>query len=95
MKVFSLTELMEEYSRMTSKPCIYISFDKYASIEDVEKAAPFFKDEELVTFHYLGNHKGILVFDTEEEMEDYFNQIADDGTIYAVTCIEGVLTNET
>lgn len=94
MEIFSLTELMEEYSKITSKPCIYISFDKYTSIEDVAEAAPFFEDERLVDFHYLANHKGILVFDTEKEMEECFAQIVNNGTIYAVTCVDGMLTDE-
>ena len=104
MKIFSLTELMEEYSKTTSSSCIYMSFNKYASIEEVTKAAPFFRslsaahckeEETLLDFHYLADHKVVLVFNTEKEMKECFDQIVNNGTIYAVTCINGILTDET
>ena len=95
MKILDITELMEAYSKQTSKCCMYISFSEDASADEVMDTAPFFecgKLEDIIACST--DQKLILTFDTEEEMEEYFNQIKDNGIVYAVTCAKGELLDE-
>lgn len=100
--------LMEEYCRITGKYAMYISFcwldadpELAVPVEELEKAAPYLatQDEnEDGMMEILGDEQGVLIFDTEEEMDHYYNlTVGDDGPtslnpydgkarVYALTC---------
>lgn len=95
MKILSITDLIEVYSEHTSKFCIYVSFNRHVTIEDVIDTAPFFEQKELKDFYFgLNICEGVLVFDIEEEMEECFNQIKDNGIVYACTFGHGEIMDE-
>jgi len=95
MKILSIADLIEAYTRYTSKFCIYISFNRKTTIEEVIETTPFFKQKELEDFYFgLNICEGVLVFDTEEEMEECFSQIKDNGIVYALTCGNGEIMDE-
>mgnify|MGYP007068318580 CR=1 FL=1 len=92
-------DLMQKYAKFSGKYCMYISFlawcDKY-SFDDLFKAAPYLDDEKYS--QVVIDEEGILEFDTEEEMNHYYNlTVGRDGptklnsyngpcTVYALTC---------
>ena len=95
MKILDITELMETYTKQTSKFCMYMSFSDGASADEIMKTAPFFecgKLEDLIVCST--DQQLILTFDTEEEMDKYFDQIKDNGIVFAVTCGNGELLDE-
>ena len=98
MKCLSFNDLVQEYAAMAKKPCVFVS---WSGMEDqpwkepwkeIIKAAPFL-DEDFVLHH----DKGVIVCDSEEEMERIFNSTVGDGptelnpykgpgNVYALTC---------
>jgi hypothetical protein len=104
-------DLIKEYSRITGKFILYISWyepDYKAGVhvnywEEAIKAAPYLSMDDTTI---LVNQTGILVFDSEEEMNIAFWQtIGDNGPtetnsyngpikIYATTCVNGEFMNE-
>ena len=95
MKILDVTELMEAYSKQTSKFCMYMSFSEEASADEIMETAPFFEREKLEDLVACSTDQQlILTFDTEEEMEKYFSQIKDNGIVFAVTCGNGELLDE-
>ena len=105
MEFLNTIELMRQYAKTTSKFCMYISWDEDDFYEELVKAAPYLKDH-VVDVLSTDNHV-VLVFDTEKEMNHYFDQtVGDDGPtklnnyigpvrVYALTCSDkGELWNE-
>ena len=78
MKSISFRDLIQEYSKATGKYCVYISWSqvfRHSEAEEVLKAAPYLS-ESFVTQH----HKGVVICDTEEEMEQCYDMtVGDDG----------------
>jgi len=93
MKAFNTVDLMVEYAIKSNKWCMYLS-NSCDNYNELHKAAPYLKDLD----YSLINDNIILTFDTEEEMDKYYNQtVGDDGPtksnpyngscrIYALTC---------
>lgn len=95
MKILTTEEIIEAYTKHTSKFCMHMVFNTEASIDEIIETAPFLKNEKL-DYLLLSpiDYKMTLMFDTEEEMEAYFNQIKDNGIVFAVTCGNGELLDE-
>lgn len=110
MNAMTIAELMQAYSKVTGKPCMYISFgdeiytDAREWFDEICKAAPY-----LNIGHYgqiLADGQAILEFDSEEEMNRHYDMtVGDDGPtklnpydglarVYALTCINGELRRE-
>ena len=95
MKILNITELMEDYSKRTSKFCIYMLFNTRVSIDKIIEAVPFIEGDKLRDLiSYSTNRSLVLTFSTVEEMEQCFNQIKDTGAVYAVTFEKGKITDE-
>ena len=96
--------LMQEWSKLTGKPCMYIYVGERADFDEVAKAAPDLARDDCKQI--LMDGCGVLVFDSEEEMEaTYGRTVGDDGPtkansysgparVYALTCVAGELMNE-
>jgi len=98
MKAFTIIDAMQELAKSTNKPCMFIgSWEWYdGDLTDVIYAAPYLDLER--DMQLLSDGQGILVFDSEEEMERYYKMtVGDDGPtesnsydgparVYAVTC---------
>ena len=79
MELLTQTQLMQEYAKKSSRFCMYISWNEELSFEELIKAAPYLKDYEDAI---LGDIDAFifLTFDTEEEMDIYYDlTIGDDG----------------
>ena len=123
VKFLSKHHVFEELCRTSGKWGLYISFsdldtnDELISWEyGLFKAAPYLKTNEDMDYEHIcvceqicSDGWGILLFDTEEEMEKYYNlTVGDDGPtdtnpyngdyrVYALTCdpIGQLLTENT
>ena len=74
-KIFNVIQLAQAYAKSNNKFCMYISFDNTMDWKELEKAAPYLTTDQLF-------HEGtcILTFDTEVEMQNYYNlTVGDDG----------------
>lgn len=95
MKILTITDLIEAYSKQTSKFCIYMLFNTRISVDKIIEAVPFLEGDKLRDLiSYSTNRSLVLTFSTVEEMEKCFDQIKDTGAVYAVTFEEGKITNE-
>ena len=103
MEAYDIVELMELHAKATNKWCMYLHIN-------IENKTGWENEEEIhKTMSYLKNFypnpltmpkKIVLTFDTEKEMEKYFNLTTEDNNtvkynIYALTCSNtGELLNE-
>lgn len=95
MEILNITELIEAYSKQTSKFCIYMSFNPRVSVDKIIEAVPFLEGDKLRDLISYSTNRSLLVtFSSVEEMEQCFDQIKDTGAVYAVTFEEGKITNE-
>jgi len=104
---------MQELAKALNKPCMYITLDWFRSDgttgdpKEILKAAPYLDCDDNDHMQALSDGMAILVFDSEEEMEDHYQQtVGDDGPteknpyngpgrVYALTCTaSGELQNE-
>jgi len=76
MKIFNTIELIQEYAKTNSKFCMYINFDNTGyPCGELEEAAPYLNFEQIMTDGIY-----ILTFDTEEDMQHYYDlTVGDDG----------------
>ena len=109
MKILTVIEVMRRLAKLINKPCMYIDIYQMPNVQEgvaddgTLKAAPYLDCGHQVCFDGCG----VLVFDTECEMWDYYKQtVGDDGPtsvnsygglhgVYALTCsANGELMNE-
>ena len=68
-------DFIQEYAKATSKFCMYIHFDNKLPCREIRKAAPYLSLDQVVMDGLY-----ILTFDTENEMDEYFDMtVGDDG----------------
>ena len=74
-----LFEILKAISKVLNKPCMYISIiDSGDNWDEVIKAAPYLNKDEHTQL--LLNGYGYLVFNSEEEMQEAYNQtVGDEG----------------
>lgn len=69
MQIKSTFEIIEEYAKLTNKYCMYISFNPFTLNSEIQNAAPYISDADSI----LSRGSGILLFDTEQEMNNYYD----------------------
>lgn len=76
MKLVSTCEAAQWLAKLTKKWVVYISFDDMAPTTQVLKAAPYLNTDSEITW----DGHGIIVCNTEAEMEKVFRQtVGDEG----------------
>ncbi len=103
MEILHKTTVLTRLCKEAKKYGMYVSFSEEDQWVDVISAAPYLKDKDQI----IVDCEGWLLFDTEEEMNNYYNQtVGDDGPtelnnydgparVYALTCnLHGQLENE-
>ena len=110
MKSLTVIDAMRLLAIATKKPCMYIAgWDWYEGVDLIElirQAAPYLTDSNEDS-QLIADGCGILVFENEAEMGQYYWQtVGDDGPtltnsydgpvkVYALTCsAEGEMLNE-
>ena len=107
MKILDDTQIMQLLAKTLKKPCMFIGGWNFEDIDvdEILKAAPYLNLDDHAQI--LADARGYLIFDSEDEMEKYYDMtVGDDGPtdsndyngsarVYALTCsAEGELLNE-
>lgn len=90
MRPLSMIDMMREYCRISGKYAMLLTFTMPEASEidawfpEIYKAAPYLKGRTLGErsdfLDIITNEQGVLVFDTKEEMDRYYDQtVGDDG----------------
>jgi len=94
--ILSKDEVLQFACKSSKKFGMFISFDRDASFEDIEKCVPY-----IDTFYHtqiLLDGEGFLFFDTKDQMYKRFKETIGqdkDGIVYALTCDDqGILMSE-
>jgi hypothetical protein len=104
VKILDNVQTLETLAKALKKPCMFISIHSDPlDYCEIEQAAPYLEGQLQV----MSDGYGYIVFDTEEEMREYYLQtVGDDGPtskndydgncrVYALTCnAEGRTQNE-
>lgn len=96
MKIFDKSKVLAELCKATKKYGMFISFSDELLLHEVVKDAPYLAEN---CDQVVNDGEGWLLFDNEEEMEEYYEQtVGDDGPlvnideesrlglVYALTC---------
>ena len=112
MKALTIVNTMQALTKATNKYGMYISIQTYKIeihdvIAEIMKAAPYLTKNDETHMSIMFDGYGVLLFDTREEMERYYDMTSgNDGPtklndydgpciVYAITCDnEGNIDNE-
>lgn len=95
MDLLNMPELVGEYSESAAKPCIYATLNENASIEELRKLSSLLERNNIKNFSFnLKNCEVALIFDTEKEMIEFYDQLENETCVYAIAYSEGEVVYE-
>lgn len=85
MEILNKIEVLERLCKEANKYGIFISFSDGEDYGRIIADAPYLAVVSQIG-QVVNDGEGWLLFDTEEEMNNCYNQTEEDGCVYALTC---------